>query len=72
MPRWDFKCPECGRVEEHFFESYHAMLAAVHDEAEPVCHCQDYAQLIQMERQPASGSFIVFGYNARNGYSGGR
>lgn len=67
MPRWDFECPNCGRVEEHTYRTY--------EESEtdpPFCKnksCDWSTRPTMMRRLPSSGSFSVKGFNASNGYS---
>ncbi|MFZ9891782.1 MAG: zinc ribbon domain-containing protein [Ilumatobacteraceae bacterium] len=58
MPLWDFFCATCNRTSELFFPSYAASENAVC----PHCHAP-------VVRQPAAGSFVVNGYNAKNHYS---
>jgi len=60
MPRWDYFCTTCGRLEEREF-------ARLMDAPDIVtCHRCDGSCV----RQPAASNFTVKGFNAANGYSG--
>ena len=52
MPKWDFRCPACGVIEEHTFVSYvqveHAFVSC------RPCACP-------MDRLPAAPSFFLKG-----------
>jgi putative FmdB family regulatory protein len=58
MPRWDFHCDTCNRTVERTY-------ARVEDAQ--VARCDQCGS--ELTRQPSSGSFVITGYNARNGYS---
>jgi len=64
MPKWDFKCPRCGHIIERAFRSFEEMKAAKLHWCPMACNAP-------MERQPAAPSFVVEGFSAKNGYSGG-
>jgi len=60
MPRFDYKCPRCEQITERFL---------------PVG--QDIPQRcvndgVLMEKLPAAPAFAVHGFNAKNGYAGGK
>lgn len=64
MPLYDFKCDDCGHVQEHLFAS---LQAAVQDPVLcSVCHA------ITMRQPSAPASVVVEGFNAMNGYSPAR
>jgi hypothetical protein len=67
MPRHDYQCPVCLRIAE------------LSDEREAWCHCEcgffegaSPAACLKMERLPSAPAFTVKGFNAKNGYSGGK
>lgn len=60
MPRWDFRCPVCGYEVERTTPTVRC----------PACY-HDHGVTSDMIRLPAAPSFVVTGYNARNGYSKG-
>lgn len=66
MPIYVYTCGFCG----HCYEVLKLALVEPGDALLPACpKCR--ADLMQ-EKQPASGGFVVKGYNAGNGYSGGK
>ena len=71
MPRWDFKCDRCGRVEEMSFVDYYDRSAQVH-EVGVYCQAVLGDGMIcggEMRQQPSAPNFNVTGFNAKNGYS---
>ncbi len=58
MPRYDFKCNECGKVVEMTvplgWETVRCLCGGV------------------LHKQPAAPNFTITGYSAKNGYSNGR
>jgi len=63
MPRYDYRCGECGHVQEQTFASLE--MANLYD-FDLTCHrCGEEA----MTRLPASPNFAIKGYSAKNGYS---
>lgn len=58
MPRWDFECRACQRTYELTFKTYAESQTATC----PQCG-------VSVVRQPASPSFVVHGYNAKNNYA---
>jgi putative FmdB family regulatory protein len=58
MPRWDFDCETCQRT----FELVFRRLDDANDVPCPKCGNT-------LTRKPASGSFTITGFNARNGYA---
>lgn len=69
MPLYDWKCPTCGRVFEKVVVWDYEANHATPDDPEAVmcmiCH-------VLCERLPAAPAFVVRGFNAKNGYSGGK
>lgn len=57
MPRWDFFCPQCKTTKEY--------VGTFEETANVVCETCG----TPLERLPALGSFVIKGYNAKNGYS---
>ncbi len=57
MPIWDYKCPLCEKVDEDVLV----------DIAPSPHRCMDCKAT--MDRMPATSSFVVKGYAAKNGYS---
>ncbi len=57
MPLFDFKCNACGDVREVFINP---------SISDPKC-CGK-----KMTKQASAPSFVVKGYSAKNGYSGGQ
>lgn len=58
MPIWSFYCSTCDSTTDRMFSSYAASTNAA------CLRCGT-----TLERQPAVGSFVVVGYNAKNLYS---
>lgn len=58
MPRYDFKCNECGKVVEYSVPLGWETVR---------CLCGG-----TLEKQPAAPNFTITGYSAKNGYSNGR
>lgn len=58
MPRFDFKCPQCGEEEHDVWVSF--------ADPQPVLclNCEH-----KMRKLPAAPNFTVKGYNASNGYT---
>ena len=54
MPRWDFQCPECGRVYELAFRTYNHM-----SEHEGVICCDECFQ--PLVRLPSAPNFKLVG-----------
>lgn len=62
MPRFDFQCPECGRIRELSIPSgLPDYLLQVHCGT-----CPGKPDLIKL---PAAPNFTIKGYSAQNGYS---
>lgn len=62
MPRWDYKCPVCSKVSEIDYPGpvpNHRLIV----------HCKACPGRPEMERLPSAPSFVVKGYNSKNGYS---
>lgn len=60
MPLWDFKCAQCNIIVEMGF-------ASLRDAEGARCpHCHG-----EVTRLPASGGFVIKGFNAKNNYSRG-
>lgn len=67
MPRWDFKCPNCGDVYE---ERYPSLAEA--ELLPPLCDCNGNFTdnpFVMQRQHSAPSAVIVNGYNAKNGYS---
>lgn len=60
MPRWVYKCPQCGGESTQAF-------ANVEERDKTVVLCEECDRF--MVRQPAAPAFAVGGFNARNGYA---
>jgi hypothetical protein len=63
MPRYDFKCEVCGKVEEHSLPLY---LGPEEIKTLWPRHCNEL-----MDKQWARPSFTIKGFSAQNGYSNG-
>jgi predicted nucleic acid-binding Zn ribbon protein len=61
MPKWDYICEHCGKVEELTFSSLAAAPRIV------VCDCGDWI----MHRQTPAPAVRIKGFSAKNGYSKG-
>lgn len=61
MPRFDFKCQRCDRIDEDVWVSV-SPHAPNHHRKCPMCGDD-------MERLPAAPAFVVRGFNAANGYT---
>lgn len=65
MPRFDFKCPDCGLVR------YDVWISGYRDSqglrTADIAPCEFCGGIL--EKQPAAPNFSVSGFNAKNGYS---
>lgn len=61
MPRFDFKCHPCDRIDTNVWVSV--------DAAAPNNRRTCYVCGALMEKLPAAPNFSVKGYNAANGYT---
>lgn len=64
MPRYDYVCPECGQEREVYVPFEESQRTTI------ICklHCGN----VEMVKKPSAPAFVVKGFNARNGYSGGQ
>lgn len=60
MPVWTFKCRDCGAQSDLIYANYDE---SVKNASCPHCYSQDVVRL------PSAPSFVVNGYNAKNGYA---
>jgi predicted RNA-binding Zn-ribbon protein involved in translation (DUF1610 family) len=66
MPRFDWKCPNCGFVEEMTIPFAESKAG----EATYACpHCKGRDQIHWMTRQIPTTNFAIKGFSAKNGYS---
>lgn len=61
MPRWDYQCPTCHTIAQEEAPTWFDA------EAKEVL-CPTCPVGTRMKRLPSSGSFVVSGYNEKNGY----
>lgn len=65
MPRYDFKCEDCGHVREDVWMSTYRESQGV--DTLDIAPCEKCGGLLR--KMPSAPNFTVTGYNAKNGYS---
>ena len=68
MPYYDFECPDCHMVvtKRLTFQEIDQQ-----EQHQTKYFCTACPTKVVMVRQPSAPSFVVKGFNAKNGYSGG-
>ena len=63
MPTYDYRCTACGKVEERTVSNWRDAVRHIE-----LCECGKGV----MEKQWPAPAFVVSGFNAKNGYAGGK